>query len=398
MKNKQLLFLFLVNFVIWFIGMGLLPILPLYASQFGATPTVVGLYLAFIYLSIMMSTMMTGWLAEGVGHKRLFIGAGIIGTPALALLGQATALWQVVILTAIAWFSAGVGLALVGIFTGLHANGKNRGKAFGLTWLAYPMAGVLGGMTAGQLVTWQGYPLMFAVLGIVWFGWPVVSLFGIEYKDVSKLEKPAKRTSKLSLRPGRTFYVLLLVSLLSMITIFLSRLGTSLSMQTLNFSAGAVASTAVVGGLITIPITLWIGALSDRLGRKRFLIAGFLSGTVGALILSGATQLWHFWLAMAFLFVAITVNGSVASAYATDLLAPEALSRGLSWLKSMTYVAAIIGFATAGYVIDMVGATNLYFFGATLSIIAAIILSLPACKLETVPRTQPHPDVLRACV
>src|SRR5262245_48688528 len=39
MKNKQLSILFLTNFAVFFIGTGLLPLLPLYAAKFGATPT-----------------------------------------------------------------------------------------------------------------------------------------------------------------------------------------------------------------------------------------------------------------------------------------------------------------------------------------------------------------------
>jgi len=42
--------LFISNFIIFFVGAGLLPVLPLYATQFGATATVVGFYLAFTYL------------------------------------------------------------------------------------------------------------------------------------------------------------------------------------------------------------------------------------------------------------------------------------------------------------------------------------------------------------
>ena len=45
MKNKQLLYLFFCNFGIFFIGTGLLPILPLYAAKFGASVTGIGLYL-----------------------------------------------------------------------------------------------------------------------------------------------------------------------------------------------------------------------------------------------------------------------------------------------------------------------------------------------------------------
>ncbi|HEX6386771.1 MAG TPA: MFS transporter, partial [Anaerolineae bacterium] len=315
--------LFISNFVIFFIGAGLLPVLPLYAAEFGATPTVVGLYLAFTYISITVGTMLTGWLSERVTYKMLFVSAGVLGAPALALLGQATALWQVILLTAIVWFTGGVGLTLVSILTGLCAEKESRGKSFGLMFLANPLAAVTGGLAVGQMLAWQGYPLMFAALGLFWVIWPVVVLFGLEANQVCQAASQTRKNVAASPAPlGSIFYLVLLAVLLSSVAVYIGRLGTSLSMHVLDFSPSAVASTAVIGGLVTIPITPMIGTLSDGLGRKRVLILGYLLATGGALILSMATQLWHFWLETALLFIAISVNGSVAAALATDVLAP----------------------------------------------------------------------------
>lgn len=374
-RNKQLLYLFYCNFVVWFIGMGLLPILPLYASQFGATSTGVGVYLSLTYLSITIGTMLTGWLAERWGHRRLFIGAGVVSLPAVVLLGQATALWQVVILTAITWFCGGVGLAQISVFTALAAEDGSRGKSFSLTWLAFPLAAVIGGLTVGQLIAWHGYSLMFAAVGVIWAGWPAVALLGLEYKSVAG-PKPSGAANSGPRRLGGIFYLVVGGVLLSATSTYLSRLGMSLSMQALHFSPDAVASTATVGGLITIPVTLLIGTLSDRLGRKGFLILGYVLAAGGALTLSAATQLWHFWLASVLLFVAMCVNGSVVPALATDLLDSTALGRGLPWLNAVGRVGGIIGFASAGYLMDTLGAISLYYIAITLAVIAATLLGL----------------------
>lgn len=184
--NKQLLYLLFCSVVILFVGMGLFPLLPLYVAQFGSTPTVTGFYLAFIYATNAAGAMLTGWLAERLTHKGLFIAVGGLGMPALVLLGQATALWQVVVLTGIIWFSGGVGLALVNVLTGLYADATNRGAAFSLLFLAFPLGAVFGGATVGQLVAWQGYPLMFGVLGIVWSALPVIGLLGFKNQPRSR--------------------------------------------------------------------------------------------------------------------------------------------------------------------------------------------------------------------
>jgi MFS family permease len=386
MKNKQLSILFITNFAVFFIGMGLLPLLPLYAAQFGVTPTGSGLYLASTYTAIALGAVLTGWLSDKLPLRRLSISAGLAGLPALVLLGQAAALWQVVVLTAVVWFCGGIGLAIVSILISLYADGSTRGRSFGLMFLARPLAGVIGGMTCGQLVAWQGYPFMFAALGLVWASWPVAALLGMEeQRPRADSPAPVAAAGESSTRIGGRFHLVLLAALLSSTTVYVGRLMTSLSMQAFQFSPGAVASTAVVGGLVTLPITPLIGILSDRLGRRRLLVVSYALAAGGVVLLSIASQLWHFWLETALLFVAMAANGSVATALATDVLPRDVLRRGMSWLNSMTWVAGIIGFAGTGYLTDTLGAAATCLIAALLAITAAgLLVWRPRRVAETV--------------
>ncbi len=373
--NQQIFSLFLCNFAILFVGMGVFPLLPIYAAEFGASPTLIGVYLAVTYSAISIGTMLTGWLSGRLSRKAVFVAAGALGVPALILLGQATALWQVVVFTSIVWFTGGIGIALVSVFIGLHASEQDRGKWFSLISLATPLGAIIGGSTVGWLVDWQGYPQMFAALGLIYALWPLVGLLMVKDKPVARTVKPSP-ASMISARPGKGFHLLLLGVLLSAMTISVSRLGLSLSMKASQFSSAAIAGASVVGGLVTIPVVLGIGMLSDRLGRRLFLILGYLLASSSAITLVIAGQLWHFWAAAAAMLLARSISGSLASALATDILSPEALSRGLPWLGTMTWVAGVLGFAASGYVIDTLGADNLYWIAAALSLAAAAIIGL----------------------
>jgi MFS family permease len=171
--NQQLFYLFLCNLAIVFIGMGLFPILPLYAMEFGATPAMVGLFMASTYASISGGSLIAARLAVYLGRKRLFIATGLLSLPAVFLLGQVTALWQIVVLTNILWFAGGVGQAMTAVFTGLAAASDKRGKSFSLLHLSSPLGALLGGIMVSQLVSWQGYGLLFVGLGLVWSIWPL---------------------------------------------------------------------------------------------------------------------------------------------------------------------------------------------------------------------------------
>jgi MFS family permease len=365
----------LSSFIILFVGMGLFPVLPLYDAQFGATRTVVGIHFALMYAANMLGHMLTGWMSDRLTPRGAFIGAGVLGIPTLVLLGQATGLWQVIFLTAAAWFLGGLGRALVNVFIGLHANGKSRAISFSLAFLAYPLGAAFGSAMVGQLVTRQGYPVMFAALGAIWTFLPVIGLLGLKDKPFSRAKRTTTQKAGATGRLGRMFYLLLAVSLLSGTAINVSRLGMPLSMQALGFSVSAIAGVTVVSGLASVPVVLLIGTLSDRLGRKRFLALVYLLAAGGALTLSAASELWHFWLAATAMFVALCVNGALASALAVDMLSQGALNRGLPRITAVGAVASILSFASAGYVMDTLGAATLYLTAAGLAVAAALPLN-----------------------
>jgi len=370
-----LFFLFTSNLIVLFVGMGLFPLLPLYATEFGATRTVIGIYFAVVYAASVVGTIATGWLAQRVPPRSLFVAAGVLGAGALVLLGQATALWQVVVFTAAIWFGGAITIPLVGVFTGLVADGDNRGKSFTLMYLAFPLGAVFGGTTVGQLVAWQSYPVMFAVLAAVWAVLPLIGLLALRDERFSRPTSSEAKTGETSAPLGRTFFLLLAAFLLSATAVNVGRLGTSLSMQNFNFSPNAVASTATVSGLVTIPITILIGALADRLGHKRLLVVGYVLAAGGALTLVIATQLWQFWVAATLMLVALVTNISVASAFATSMLERKSLSRGLPMINAMDSVASIASFASMGFLMDTFGATPLYLTAAGLAIVAVLQLS-----------------------
>jgi MFS family permease len=105
------------------------------------------------------------------------------------------------------------------------------------------------------------------------------------------------------------------------------------------------------------------------------LTAGYLLAGGGALALVTATQLWQFWLAATLMLVAFVTNMSVASAFATSILEPRALSRGLPMINVMDSVASIASFAGAGFVMDTFGATPLFLTAAGLAVVAVVQLS-----------------------
>ena len=156
--------IFISSFSILCVGFGLFPLLPIYAGKFGASPTLIGIYLALTYVSITVGTMLAGWLSGKAPRRLMLIMAGFTGVMALALLGKAASLWQVIFLTGYVWFTGGIGLANIDVLTGLNTESTNRGKWFSRIALTNPLGAIVGSLVVGQLVDWKGYPLMFVVM------------------------------------------------------------------------------------------------------------------------------------------------------------------------------------------------------------------------------------------
>lgn len=388
---RQLPFLFYYSLSILFVGMGLMPVLPLYAAQLGATSSTIGIFLSTIYLSFTISTLLAGWLSSWLGRRRLFILAALLGFPALYFMGQAVSLWQVVILAAIVWFSGGMCMALVNIFTGLYASPESRGKWFGLISLASPIGSIIGGLSVGNLIEWSGYPLMFAALSIVWLVFPIVAF--VKLRDVStdnNLNEQGTRSSKIALgREHLPLFLLMAAIMLSMLTINVGRLTLPISMNLLEYTAGAVTTANVVAGMVTLPFAYFLGTLSDRFGRKNILILGYVTAAAGVLLLVSADQAWEFWLSASMILVALTVSGSVASAFATDLLSPDVLVRILPWFTAVGSLAGILGYAGAGYLIEVIGLIPLLGLSALLALIASSLIFPLHCEKQIASLFEP---------
>ena len=385
MDPRKFLPLFLCNFAILFVGFGVFPLLPVYAAEFGATPTLIGFYLAVTYLAITLGNLLTGWLSGRVPRKVVFVTAGVMGVLALFWMGQATSLWQVVVLTSVVWFTGGVGLSLVNVFIGLHAGEGSRGKWFSFMALTNPLGAVVGGLAVGWMVAWKGYPLMFTMLGLVYAVWPLVGLWKVQDKPEARAAR--SETAQLAApSSSRSYHRLLLAVLLSAMTVSIVRIGLSLSMKAVDFSPAAISSANVVGGLVTIPVILGFGVLSDRLGRRSLLALGYLMAALSGVSLVMAVQLWQFWVVAAAVLIARTIGGSLASALATDILPRQSLGRSLPILGTMAWASGVLGFAGSGYAIETVGAGNLYLIAALLSLVAAgLVGMLPGRRQVAAP-------------
>jgi MFS family permease len=374
MSKKQLGALFLSSLAMFTAGNGLIPLLPIYAIQLGAEAAIAGYYLSFSYFMLALGVFIAGWLSDLYQNRKrtLFI-AGLLGVLSIWLMGRTTNIWQLTILTGTTWFLGGMGVALVNILVGLFAEKTERGKIFGIIAMTSSLGALIGGATTGFLVDRWGFSFMFLAVSIFCLLWPMAALF-VEDKTVLKEKKSVKKASAKSRWLTGGILLLLSASLIATIAGFVNILGRSLTMNNLNFSAAAIASTGAVGGAIALPLPVFLGWLSDRIGRKLLMIFCYLAGILSMLILAISTSLWHFWVAASLITVLFDVNRGIGSAFVTDLVSEASLGKGIAIFNVMPWIGGILGFALTGYAIQSFGITSTFIAAAFLPFIAIIFM------------------------
>jgi MFS family permease len=374
-SRKQLASLFICSLVPWIVGNGLLPLLPVYAVKLGADSTMAGLYLAFSYLAIALGAISAGWVSGSRYRRKLpLIITSVAGVPLAWLMGQVNSIWALTLLTALLWFCGGLGLALIGILTGMSAGENERGKTFGILAVTSGLGAVVGGLGVGWLVKNWGYTTMFSALAVFMLLSPLTALLLEEKED-----KKSQHEEYMPRKPKplvRSYFLLFSASILASITGFFIVLIRSFAMSDMGLGPLEISSTGVVGGLISMPLPFLMGWLSDRIDRKTFLVLGYLSAFIALTLLAFSNALWHFWLVFILQGIAVGSNSSIGNAWVTDLIPRESLGKGLALYGSTVWIGGIIGSALAGYMLQNLGFVLTFIIGGCLGL-AAVVLLIP---------------------
>lgn len=283
----------------------LLPVLPVYASSFDISYSLIGLLLAGEAMGMLIADVPAGGLLRRFGRKwTMILGIALVALSVAALFWSAS-VWEVLLLRV----ATGVGEALWNLSRHAYLTeatmSAERGRALAL-FGGTTRLGLFAGPAAGGLIaTTYGIRapfLVFAALCLV--ALVAVLLFTERAKDRPRLEPGARRESGrhhlltvlrqhsrtlIFAGSGQLFAQMIRASRQVLIPLF----GTSvlgLDLQTI----GLIMSTS---SFIDMTMFYPAGVLMDRLGRKYAIIPSFLCQALGMALLplsAGAMSLLLF--------------------------------------------------------------------------------------------------------
>jgi len=406
-KMHMALGLMFLTVFIDLIGFGIIiPLLPLYAKQFGANALTVGMLLMSYSLMQFFFAPMWGRLSDKIGRRPVLLISLAFSALGYGIWGFSNSLAMLFVSRIVAGFG-NANLAVAQAYVADVTPEEYRSQGMGMIGAAFGLGFVLGPAIAGIACVNGVNP---GILGYVAAFFSIVDLIVTAFI----LPEPPKRkqSSHNPFSMGAGFYFSTLANkkfALSLFIMFISTFAFAnmettlvlLTSQYYNFSMAQNSYLFTGLGLVMVFVQ---GGLIRRLGKK-YPDAPLISiGT--ALIAVGLilTPITHSLTVLCVALIILATGSGINTPSNSSLLsklAPKEETGGVMGIgQSMNTLGRILGPVAGGFLFDTMGAASPYWLGAACMAIAfALSFKLPIIQkiipsADPQPATEPVPDVV----
>jgi MFS family permease len=363
------------------------PLLPVFLQTvLGASATTVGAIEGAAESTAALLKLVSGWLSDRVSRRKPLVLAGYgIASVIRPLIGLAQSASQVFAVRVSDRVGKGIRTSPRDALIADSVDPSIRGRAFGFHRAADNAGAVVGPLLAFGLLRWTRVDLRHVFL---WTAVPgalavIALLVGVrEVPGKSPRQAAPPKAGELGLLDlkiplGRQFWAFLAV-------LFVFTLGNS----TDAFLLLRAADLGVAPSLVPI---LWAmlhvvksaastpgGALSDRIGRKPLLIAGWLVYAAVYFALGRAWQPWHAWALFAVYGIYFGLTEGVEKALVADLVPADRRGAAFGWYNLALGLGALPASLIFGALWDRVGPAAAFGFGGAMALLAAVGITIVA--------------------
>ena len=398
MKKSPLLPIFLIVFID-LLGFGLiLPLLPYYAEEYGATPTIIGMLVASYAAAQFIGAPLLGRLSDRLGRRPVLLlsvagtGIGFLLLGFAEPIGNLIAGWinpqaadvfvlGVLFASRILDGLTGGNITVAQAYITDVTDEQNRARGLGIIGAAFGLGFIIGPAVGGALSNW-GYSLPAFVAAAV----SLVNLFLIFFllpesltleqrKDAQQNRRPPftfsalmqaiKRPRVGPLLQVRFFFALAFATFQTIFALFAQSIG--LSSQTTGYVLAYVGLLSVItqGGLI--------GPLTRRFKENTLMITGLWVMTGALFAWSFTHNLWQVLLLILPLAVSGGVLNTVIQSTITKAVTHQEVGGILGISGSLESITRIIAPLAGGYLLQNLGLWAPGIFSAILMGIAIIL-------------------------
>jgi MFS family permease len=117
-----------------------------------------------------------------------------------------------------------------------------------------------------------------------------------------------------------------------------------------------------------------LGSLSDRIGRQKVIILGWLAYAIAYLGFGLANSTLAIWLLFAFYGIYYATTEGVAKAYIADVTVPEHRGKAYGIYNSLIGLVTLPASIIAGFMWDKINPSAPFLFGSIIAIISVVLL------------------------
>ncbi|MGH7712436.1 MAG: MFS transporter [Gemmatimonadaceae bacterium] len=356
------------------------PLLPLFLSGvLGASATALGaIEGAAESVAALLKLASGAWSDRLTRRKPLVVAGYVLASIVRPLIGLAQAAWHVGALRVTDRIGKGIRTSPRDALIADAVAPSQRGAAFGVHRAGDHIGAVLGPLLAFGLLQFFGLSLrtVFLLAAIPAAMSLAVLLFGVREERVHRanVDKPglgADAPAGLGAQFWKYLGVLLLFSLGNASDAFLllraSALGVAAAHIPLLWAAHhVVKALANVRG----------GALSDRVGRRPLIVAGWAVYAIVYLAFARATMAWHAWALFLGYGLYFGLTEGVEKAFVADVVPDRLRGTAFGWFNFTLGLAALPASLIFGLLWDRHGAATAFGVAAALAGAAAALLLL----------------------
>lgn len=354
------------------------PLLPLFLSQvLGAGASAVGLIEGAAESTAALLKLASGWWSDRVRRRKPLVLWGYgISSLVRPLVAAAQASWHVLAVRVSDRVGKGIRTSPRDALIADSVDPSIRGRAFGLHRAADHAGAVVGPLLAFAVLHWGAHvPLrtvfwLAAIPGVL-----AVLVLALGVREVPREPKGTGRLIDLANPMGGRFWaylgVLLVFTLGNSTDAFLllraSQLGVSAALIPILW-----AMLHVVKSASSTPG----GALSDRVGRKPLILAGWTVYAVVYFLFGRASAEWQAWALFAVYGVYFGLTEGVEKALVADIVPADRRGAAYGWYNLAIGLGALPASVIFGAIWDRWGAATAFAFGALMAFVAALGLAV----------------------
>ena len=364
-------------------------ILPGFLAVLGLPAAVLGTIEGIADAVASFTRMVAGHIADKLGHRKLLVLVGYALTPVGQALIALAAGWPLILLgRMVSWFGKGLRGPLRDAIVLQAVHPHTRGRAFGFHRATDTIGAVLGPLLGVALLGWaqglNGADLSLPFRFVLWLsvipGVLAVLAFFLLVQDPEQSPKPAlKFFHSLRTLPARFKRYLVAVGLFGCGD-FSHSLLILAATHLLTDSLGVVRAAQVAGllyvlrNIVQVAASFPVGLLADRCGHLKTLVAGYVLGTLTAVlvVLAFVFQVHTVPMFAGIFLVAVlymAVQEALESTVTAEMVAADTLATGIGALGTVNGTARFVSSTAVGLL--WTGVSPLAGFGCAAALMAA---------------------------